>query len=380
MSVARSILISAGEASSDLYAAALVDALRRDLPDTDFFGCAGPRMRASGVHPVVKAESLSVVGLVEVVGHVPRIYAEYRRVLRAAAARRPEVAILTDSPDFHLRLAGRLARMGVPVVYLIAPQAWAWREGRVRRMRRTIARLLCIFPFEEDFFRKHGVNATYIGHPLARLARPSLTRADFLARHGLRETEPLIALLPGSRTGEAMRHVPALLDAVRRIVSATPAQFVLALPPGFRDLTTLRKRLSPAPIKVIEGETWDVLAHADLALAASGTVTIEAALLGAPMVTFYKVTNLSWLLGRFLVKVPFFSMVNLVAGRAVVPELMQNEMSGERLASEALNLLNDPLARSRMRQELRRVAAVLAPSGDPMERAAGIVEEVLRGT
>jgi lipid-A-disaccharide synthase len=380
VSVARSILISAGEASSDLYAAALVDALRRDLPDTDFFGCAGPRMRASGVHPVVKAESLSVVGLVEVVGHVPRIYAEYRRILRAAAARRPEVAILTDSPDFHLRLAGRLARMGVPVVYLIAPQAWAWREGRVRRMRRTIARLLCIFPFEEDFFRKHGVNATYIGHPLARLARPSLTRADFLARHGLRETEPLIALLPGSRTGEAMRHVPALLDAVRRIVSATPAQFVLALPPGFRDLTTLRKRLSSAPIKVIEGETWDVLAHADLALAASGTVTIEAALLGAPMVTFYKVTNLSWLLGRFLVKVPFFSMVNLVAGRAVVPELMQNEMSGERLASEALNLLNDPLARSRMRQELRRVAAVLAPSGDPMERAAGIVEEVLRGT
>ncbi len=380
MSVARSILISAGEASSDLYAAALVDALRRDLPDTDFFGCAGPRMRASGVHPVVKAESLSVVGLVEVVGHVPRIYAEYRRILRAAAARRPEVAILTDSPDFHLRLAGRLARMGVPVVYLIAPQAWAWREGRVRRMRRTIARLLCIFPFEEDFFRKHGVNATYIGHPLARLARPSLTRADFLARHGLRETEPLIALLPGSRTGEAMRHVPALLDAVRRIVSATPAQFVLALPPGFRDLTTLRKRLSSAPIKVIEGETWDVLAHADLALAASGTVTIEAALLGAPMVTFYKVTSVSWLLGRFLVKVPFFSMVNLVAGRAVVPELMQNEMSGERLASEALNLLNDPLARSRMRQELRRVAAVLAPSGDPMERAAGIVEEVLRGT
>lgn len=378
--MARSILVSAGEASGDLYAAALVDALRRDLPGSEFFGCAGPRMRAAGVRPVVDAESLSVVGLVEVLGHIPRIYLEYRRMLRAAAARRPQLAILTDSPDFHLRLAARLARMDIPVVYLVAPQAWAWRKGRVRRMRRAIARLLCIFPFEEDFFRKHGVNATYIGHPLAGLVRPSLARRDFLDRHGLRETQPLVALLPGSRTGEAMRHLPPLLDAIARIRSATPAQFVLALPSGFPGLTTLRKRLSPAPIKVIEGETWDVLAHADLALAASGTVTIEAALLGAPMVTFYKVTSLSWLLGRFLVDVPFYSMVNLVAGRAVVPELMQNEMSGERLASQALALLNDPAARSRMRQELREVAAALAPSGDPMERAAGIVEEVLRGT
>ncbi len=378
--MARSILVSAGEASSDLYAAALVDALRRGLPDAEFFGCAGPRMRAAGVRPVVHAESLSVVGLVEVLGHIPRIYFEYRRMLRAAAARRPQLAILTDSPDFHMRLATRLARMGIPVVYLVAPQAWAWRKGRVRRMRRALARLLCIFPFEEDFFRKHGVNATYIGHPLAGLARPSLARRDFLDRHGLRETQPLVALLPGSRTGEAMRHLPPLLDAVARIVSAAPAQFVLALPSGFAGLTTLRKRLSSAPIKMIEGETWDVLAHADLALAASGTVTIEAALLGVPMVTFYKVTSLSWVLGRFLVDVPFYSMVNLVAGRAVVPELMQNEMSGERLASQALALLNDPAARSRMRQELQQVAAALAPSGDPMERAAGIVEEVLRGT
>jgi lipid-A-disaccharide synthase len=211
------ILVSAGEASGDLYASLVVQELRRILPDADFFGCTGPRLRAAGVRTVVDSADLAVVGLIEVVAHIPRIYGEFRKLLRAARTERPVLAILTDSPDFHLRVARKLHPQGVPVVYLVAPQAWAWRRGRVRQMRRTIRRLLCIFPFEEEFFRRYGVPATYIGHPLAGLVHPALSREEFFKKHRLAAERPLIAVLPGSRRGEAARHIPALLDAVDRI-------------------------------------------------------------------------------------------------------------------------------------------------------------------
>lgn len=374
--VTEKILISAGEASGDLYAASLVETLRRRFPEAEFFGCAGPRMRRAGVRAVVEAESLSVVGLFEVVRHIPRIWDEYRKLIQAARRERPRLAILTDSPDFNLRVARRLKRLGVPVVYLVAPQVWAWRRGRIPLMRRVIDHLLCIFPFEEEFFRRHGISATYIGHPLSRLIRPSLTKADFFRKHNLAADRPLVALLGGSRRGEAGRHLPILVEAAGAIERQQPAQFVLATPAsGFAHF---RERISGASIQVIEGETWDVLAHADVALAASGTVTIEAALLGTPMVTFYKVSALSWRLGRRLVRVPYYTMVNLVAGRAVVPELMQNEISGERLAAEALRLLNNPGDRDEMRRGLAGVAAALSSGEDPMERAAGIIQEFLK--
>jgi lipid-A-disaccharide synthase len=333
-------------------------------------------MRAAGVRAVVDAADLAVVGLVEVVRHIPRIYGEFRKIARAAERERPDVAILTDSPDFHLPLARRLKRLGVPVIYFVAPQVWAWRKGRLAAMRRRIDRLLCIFPFEEEYFHARGIEATYVGHPLSTLLRPRFSRGEFLARHGLAAERPLVALLPGSRRGEAARHLPALIDAARRIVQEQPATFVLALPGGgFAALEDFRERIAAASIQVVEGETWDVLAHAEVALAASGTVTVEAALLGTPMVTFYRVTPLSWLVGKPLVDVPFYSMVNLVAGRAVVPELMQNEVRGERLAAEALRLLRDPAARGQMRRELQTVAARLSGIESPLERAAGLVAE-----
>ncbi len=375
-----SILVSAGEASGDLYAARLVEELRRDFPEADFFGCAGPRMRAAGVRPVVKAESLSVVGLVEVVAHSPRIYREFRRMVAAARQARPDLAILTDSPDFHLPLARRLKKLGSAVVYLVAPQVWAWRQGRIRRIRCNTDSVLCIFPFEEEYFRRQGVGAEYIGHPLARLVKPRFSKEEFFRRHDLPLTRPLVALLPGSRSGEVLRHLPDLLGAVAEIRRKAAASFVLATPGGrWQDGgSILGERIGKLPVKVIEAETWDVIAHSDVALAASGTVTVEAALLGTPMVTFYKVTGLSWLLGKFLVKVPYYSMVNLIAGRKIVPELMQTEMSSPRLASEALRLLNDQAARERMRTDLSEVAARLAGGYDPMERAASIVRRLLK--
>lgn len=371
------ILVSAGEASGDLYASLVVEEIRRRLPDAEFFGCTGPRLRAVGVETIVDAASLAVVGLLEVVRDIPRIYREYRKLVAAAADRRPDVAILTDSPDFHLRVARRLRRQGVPVVYLVAPQAWAWRKGRVKAMRETIRRLLCIFPFEEQFFRNEGVNATYIGHPLAGRVRPALSRDEFFKKHRLASGRPLLVVLPGSRRGEAARHLPALLEAIAHLYREQALNVVLPAS-STTGAAFFEERIGRSPIKVLEGESWDAIAHADVALAASGTVTVEAALLGTPMVTFYKVTLPSWVAGKLLVRVPFYSMVNLIAGREIVPELMQGAMTGEAIAREARKLLGDERARAEMKAGLAEVARQLS-GREPVAAAASIVQEVLEG-
>jgi len=338
-------------------------------------------MQRAGVRAVVDAASIAVVGLVEVVTHIPRIYRDYKKLLAAAAEKKPEVAILTDSPDFNLRVARQLKKRGIPVVYLVAPQVWAWRKGRLPLMRRIIDRLLCIFPFEPEFFAKNGVDATYIGHPLTGLVRPSAGREQLRSRYGVSGEAPLVALLPGSRQGEVARHLPFLIDAVQRIRAAdsgSAAVFALAVPPGAVPAgSTFRERVSESSIQLVEGQTWDVLACADLALAASGTVTIEASLLGTPLIAFYRVNNLSWWMGRHLVDVPFYSMVNLVAGRRIAPELIQNEMTAARLAEEALALLGDPVRREQMRLELAETARKLSGPEDPMQVAAAVVEEFL---
>jgi len=380
-SMAR-ILVSAGEASGDLYASRLVEALLRRRPDLSFAGCAGPRMRASGVEAVVDQARLNVVGLFEVIHHIPRIWGEYQKLLRWARENRPEAAILTDSPDFHLRLARQLRRLGIPVIYLVAPQAWAWRKGRLPAMRQNLQRLLCIFPFEEDFFKAHGVPAVYIGHPLTRIARPSAPVEELRDQLAIPPGAEVVALLPGSRPGEAFRHLPHLIDAAACILAARPAtRFMLALAPGFTrraDLTSFRERFSSASVQVVEGRTWDVLACSNLALAASGTVTVEAALLGVPMITFYRVNWLSWVLGRPLVRVPFYTMVNLIAGKRVVPEIMQGEANGPRIASEALALLDNPLALAEMRAALGEIGSRLSGRAEPLEAAADIVESYLQ--
>ncbi len=337
-------------------------------------------MRGAGVRAVVDAASLSVVGLVEVITHIPRIYGEYRKLLRAAKEERPEIAILTDSPDFHLRLARRLKDLQIPVIYLVAPQVWAWRKGRLPLMQRTIDRLLCIFPFEPEFFARHGIEATYIGHPLTRLIQPSASREELRLRYDIPERAQLVALLPGSRRGEISRHLPVLLETVRRMIGSggQALRFILAIPPDTGIGSTFKEPVSGLSIQVLEGQTWDVLACADLALAASGTVTIEATLLGTPMITFYRVNKMSWWMGRRLVKIPFFSMVNLVAGKRVVPELIQDDLTAERLTEDALRLLDDEAARNTMRRELRVVAQKLSAPQDPMEVAACIVEKHLK--
>ncbi|MDQ1472109.1 MAG: lipid-A-disaccharide synthase [Bryobacterales bacterium] len=372
------ILISAGEPSGDHYAAELAGHLRKRWPDCEFFGCAGPKMRAAGIRPVIRTEDLSVVGLVEVIGHLPRIWGKFQQLIAAARATRPDLAILTDSPDFHFRVADKLKKQGVPVVYLVAPQVWAWRQGRVKTMRRIIDRLLCIFPFEEAFFRKHKVPVTYIGHPHAGRVRPRLSREEFFRKHNIPLDRPLIAMLPGSRRSEALRHLPALKKAAGILSKSRKLSFILPASPAC-GAAFFQSALAGSDIRAIEGEAWETMAYCEVALAASGTVTVEAALLGAPMVTYYRVTNLSWKLGKLLVKVPFYSMVNLIAERRVVPELMQSEMTGERIAAETARLLDDEGERGKMKESLAQVAARLTVQGDVMLRAANEVERVLEG-
>jgi len=371
------VLISAGEVSGDRYAAQLVEALRRRFSGTEFFGCAGPCLRAAGVRPVVDAEKLAVVGLVEVLSHLPQIRREFQRLWQSAQGERPDLAILTDAPDFHLRLAKKLWGAGIPVIYLVAPQVWAWRRWRVRLIRRTVTRLLCIFPFEEAFFRRHGVAATYIGHPLAGKLAPALGRQEFFRKHRLREERPLIALLPGSRRGEAARHLPVLLAAVRELQAGRPISFVLAASSATGQRFFL-ERIAGEGIQVVEGETCESLAYADLALVASGTATVESALLGTPMVSFYRVHPASWMLGKWFLQTPFYSMVNLLANRRVVPELIQGDCTGSRLASEARRLLEDPARAAGMRRDLAAVAQQLRSESDAMDRAVQVIEDVLR--
>ena len=361
-----------------MYAAGVVEHLRRRLPAARFFGCAGLRLQAEGVEPVVDAADLSVVGLAEVVAHLPRIYREYRKLAGVARERRPVAALLTDNPDFHLRLARRLKDAGTPVFYLVAPQAWAWRAGRVKAIRALVDKLFCLFPFEEAWFRERGVNATYIGHPLAARARVRQSRDEFLEQYGLPKDRRVLVLLPGSRAGEARRHLGTLLEAAAVLRRKFDLNVVLATPNGFGArgvLATFREPIEAQSIKIIENDTWDAIGHADLALAASGTVTIEAAVLGTPMVTFYKVTPLSWYAGRRLVKVPYLSMVNLVAGRQIVPELMQDEMTAARLVAEAGELLTNKARVGRMRADLAEVRTALTREGDPLERVAATIAD-----
>ena len=369
-------MISAGEASGDMYAAGVVSHLKARYPAGSFYGCAGPRLQSAGVTPVIDSASLAVVGLAEVVSHLPRIYGEYRKLIRFAEQHRPHAALLTDSPDFHLRVARHLKRMDVPVFYLVAPQVWAWRQGRVKTIAKLVDKLFCLFPFEESWFRERGVDATYIGHPLANTVRVQSSRDDFFARHALPKEKPLLVLLPGSRAGEARRHLPILLQAVAQLRRDFSLSVILATPKGFyskASLANFREPMDALSIKVIENETWDAIGHADAALAASGTVTVEAAILGTPMVTFYKVTPLTWWAGRRLVKVPYLSMVNLIADREIIPELIQHDMSPTRLAAAVSELLSNNKRRERMKEDLNTLRRVLTCEGDPFLRTADAI-------
>jgi len=364
-----------------MYAARLATALKQRL-NVAIFGMGGPQMRAAGVEIITDYSEVSVVGITEVLKRLPSLFRAMRRLVDEAERRRPPLAILTDFPGFHLRLARKLRPKGIRNVYYICPQFWAWRPWRVNLVRRRFAQALCIFPFEEKFYADAGVPVKFIGHPLVGNVTATLTRELFCKKYGLEQGGTIISILPGSRRGEIAHHVPVLVQALAEVRKKLPAppQIVVAVAPGL-DVPRLESRF-PAEwqVRFLKEETYNALAAADLAIVSSGTATVETALLGKPMIVVYRLSPLTAKLARPLVRTKFFGMVNLIAGREVVPELIQHNFTPQRVAAEAELLLSSSQEGKnrveKMARGLEEVRRLLGPPG-AVERAADEIARLL---
>ena len=400
------IMISCGEASGDLYAGALAAELRARAPAVEIFGLGGPRLAAAGGELIGEFTRLTVTGLTEALRVIPRSYAMYRRLVAAARERRPDVFVAIDFPDFNFRLMAALRRLGIPVVYYVSPQLWAWRPGRMHTMKRFVGKVLVIFPFEASLYERAGIPAQFVGHPLVDLARPTQSRSAFLAEQRLSPDAPTVALLPGSRPNEIERIAPDLLAALPLIRARVPrAQFVVARAPNLADelFASFVRASEPAEagphesgdvgtesggvgagsrdvgagfsrLVIVEGRTDDVLAASDVVITASGTATVQAALHERPMVVVYRLSPLTYRLGKPFLKVDTYAMPNLVAGRRVVPELIQNGLTPQRVADETVALLVDTGLHARAREALRGVRERLGSPGASARAAAAILE------
>jgi lipid-A-disaccharide synthase len=375
-------MIVAGEASGDAHGASLVQALRDVAPDInfEFFGATGAQMRAAGVQSIVDTDRLSITGLWEVASALPKFLRAFRQLKQAAIERKPNAVILIDWPDFNLRLARWLHRRGIRVIYYVSPQLWAWRSYRARNIRRDVDLLLSILPFEQDWYAARGMtHVEYVGHPLAGDVRAAYDRPEFCRRHGLDPTKPIISLLPGSRHKELVRILPLMLDAAAVISSSSPdVQFVVVVAPN-RDPSEADAAIAAhrdsfsTTVRVIHHETREALAASDAAAIASGTATLEAALLGTPMVIVYKESFLNWHVLGSLINVEHYGLANLIAGRRVAAELFQNNLTGERLASELMDLLEPDRNRS-FRLELAALTETLGTGGASRLAANKVLE------
>jgi lipid-A-disaccharide synthase len=447
-------LLSAGEASGDTYGAQLIEALRGLIPGSTFFGMGGEKMRASGAELLVHANEVAVVGLVEVVKHLPDIRRRFKHLVAEAARRKPNAAILIDFPDFNLRLARELHRLGIPAFYFVSPQIWAWRTGRVQQIRKYVRKMIVIFPFEQEFYARHGVEVSYVGHPLAYVPQPQISREEFAARHHLDPKKQWIALLPGSRRKEVRLNLPAMAEAAQLLEKqGNDFEFVLPVAstlneewlkeeleqmPGLKPQfiknadAALKGRSSTedsasstsqpvakqsnssglaAPEQPSVGTGWSrpsglreesldtpalaaevkteaplvhlthnaraTLMHARAAVVASGTATVEAALSGTPFIVVYRLAPLTWLLGRRLVKLDTFAMPNLIAGKKMVPELIQKDFTAQNVLRELNAIIPNGPARQQMQADLKMVQQRLHDSPDAESPAQRAAQEIL---
>jgi lipid-A-disaccharide synthase len=387
------ILISAGEASGEMYGAQLIEALRRRDPSLEFFGVGGDRMRAAGCDTVVDTNDLAVLGITEILSHLPKIYGLYKHLIAEADKRKPDLAIVIDSPAFNWRVARQMKKRGIPTVYYVAPQFWAWRQGRVRLLRNYIDKALVIFPFEEKFYRDRGVDATFVGHPLADLPHPAIERDAYAAHLGLNPAKPWITLMPGSRVKEVRMNLPAIVDAslllgdqyeyLLPIAPTIDPEFLYGVMCGETDDPDATRRRSELPNIKIVPEAMPALWHSRAGIVASGTATVEAAMMNLPFVMVYRVSSLTYAIGKPRVKVPRFAMVNLIAEKEIVPELVQHDFTAENIVSRIKEILPDGPARDRMIEGLSsvrarlRVPASASNAQHPADRAAEIIYRLL---
>jgi len=375
-----------------MYGAQLIEALRRCDPQLEFFGVGGDRMRAAGCDTVVDAKDLSVVGITEILSHLPKIYGLFHHLIKEADRRKPDLAIVIDSPAFNWRVARQMKKRGIPVVYYVAPQFWAWRQGRVRLIRNYVDKALVIFPFEEKFYRDRGVDATFVGHPLADLPHPAIERNDYATQFHLDPAKRWITLMPGSRVKEVRMNLPTILDAAAQL--GPGYEFLLPVAPTLDraflqrmidekliDQKTLNEK-TPANQRItLVPESLPALHHSRAGIIASGTATVEAAMMRTPFVMVYRVSPLTYLLGKPRVKVPRFAMVNLIATEEVVPELVQHDFTARNVAGRLQEIIPDGPARDRMLQGLAEVKARLSPpptaSGGPAQHPADRAAEII---
>jgi lipid-A-disaccharide synthase len=372
------ILISAGEASGEMYGAQLIEALRRRNASLEFFGVGGPRMREAGCDTVVEAKDLAVVGITEILSHLPKIYGLFHNLIREVDRRIPQLAIVIDSPAFNWRVARQMKKRGIPVVYYVAPQFWAWRQGRVKLLRKYVTKALVIFPFEEKFYRDRDVDATFVGHPLAELPHPAISREAYAAQHKLDPAKYWITLMPGSRVKEVRMNLPTILDAAAQL--GPVYEFLLPVAPTL-DRAFVEEMCAGRGITLVP-ESLPALRHSRVGIVASGTATVEAAMMATPFVMVYRVSPLTYVLGKPRIKVPHFAMVNLIAGEEIVPELVQDAFTAANIVSKLKELLPDGSLRGAMLEGLARVKARLGTSdpqdaGSAAERAADAVLRLL---
>jgi lipid-A-disaccharide synthase len=361
------IFLSAGEASGEHYGALLMAEISRLAPEADFFGLGGTRMAAAGLRRVVRAEDVAVMGITEVILHMPHVYREYRRLKASLRAEHPDLAILIDFPDVNLSLAAELRRLHIPVVYFVSPQLWAWKKWRVRGVKRNVTRMLVIFPFEQDFYRSHGIAADFVGHPLADLDPPTVSREAFARENHLDASKFWVGLLPGSRFRELKANLPPMLEAARLL--GPEYEFLLPVAPTLEDAQV--KALA-GPAKVVH-DARAVLQHARASIVASGTATVEAALIGNPFIVVYRVSRITYAVAKRVVRVAHVGMVNLIAGRRIVPELIQHDFTASKVVEQLRPLLENQEARATMQSDLRSVGAALKVSREgAIEHAARI--------
>ena len=370
-------MISCGEPSGDLYAGALVAALRRREPGIEVFGLGGERFHAAGGELVADFEGLSVTGLTEALAVLPRSWRTLRLLRDVARQRQPHALVVIDYPDFNFRLMRAIKKLGVPVIYYVSPQLWAWRAGRIKTMKRIVDRVLPIFPFEEAIYQREGMDVRFVGHPLIDLVTPGQTREPLLRSLNLDVARPVVALLPGSRTNELERLAPVMAAAAPMIAAKVPGvQFIVARAPKLSDRLFDSFGIPGVTLRIVEGQADDVLQAADVVVTASGTATVQAALHDKPMVVLYQLSPMTYRLGRRLARVDMYAMVNLIAGERIVRELIQDDCTAEAAAGEAVRILVDTAYRERMVVQLAEVRRRLGGAG-ASERAAEAVLDVI---
>lgn len=370
-------MISCGEASGDLYAGALVAALRVREPDIDVFGLGGERLQAAGGRLIVDYRGHAVTGLTEALKVLPRSWATYKRLVAAAKELKPHALVVIDFPDFNFFLMRAVKRLGVPIVYYVTPQLWAWRHGRIKSMKQLVDRVLPIFPFEEELYRQHNMDVRFVGHPLIDLVQPTESRDAFLRKLNLDPAAPTVALLPGSRSNELSRLGPVFAQAAPLIAAKVPrVQFVVARAPHLADHMFEDFGIPGVTLRIVAGRTDDVLQACDAVITASGTATVQSALHGKPMVVLYKLSPMTYRLGKPLARVDMYAMVNLIAGHRVVMELIQDACTPEAVADETVRILTDEVYRTKMVEELATVRTRLGSRG-ASARAADAVLDVI---